>query len=160
MFKVNNRNTRTRCQICSKLTIKTPEWPHWRRSDVFVNFEHISIVNFEQVDAGWVVSLALMLSVTQLEQFHFTQKSRAKQFRNIIRKVWTTTSWNEQGSGELYLSNKTYLFPRYFGYAWDCWYLSSSTWNHVTCNWITWTVPFRSNVDNSFCRLCEQVVAK
>ena len=25
MFKVNNRNTRTRCKICSKLTIKTPE---------------------------------------------------------------------------------------------------------------------------------------
>ena len=27
MFKVNNRNTRTRCEICSKLTIKTPERP-------------------------------------------------------------------------------------------------------------------------------------
>ena len=25
MLKVNNRNTRTRCEICSKLTIKTPE---------------------------------------------------------------------------------------------------------------------------------------
>ena len=25
MFKVNNRNTRTRCEICWKLTIKTPE---------------------------------------------------------------------------------------------------------------------------------------
>ena len=25
MFKVNNRNTRTRCEICLKLTIKTPE---------------------------------------------------------------------------------------------------------------------------------------
>ena len=25
MFKVNNRNTRTRCKICSKLTIKTSE---------------------------------------------------------------------------------------------------------------------------------------
>ena len=25
MFKVNNRTTRTRCEICSKLTIKTPE---------------------------------------------------------------------------------------------------------------------------------------
>ena len=25
MFKVNNRNTRTWCEICSKLTIKTPE---------------------------------------------------------------------------------------------------------------------------------------
>ena len=25
MFKVNNRNTRTKCEICSKLTIKTTE---------------------------------------------------------------------------------------------------------------------------------------
>ena len=25
MFKINNRNTRTRCEISSKLTIKTPE---------------------------------------------------------------------------------------------------------------------------------------
>ena len=25
IFKVNNRNTRTRCEICSKLTIKTSE---------------------------------------------------------------------------------------------------------------------------------------
>ena len=32
-FKVNNINTRKRCEICSKLTMKTPE----RR-----NFEHIS----------------------------------------------------------------------------------------------------------------------
>ena len=43
MFKVNNRNTRTRCEICSKLTIKTPERRQWRHSDIFVvNFEHIS----------------------------------------------------------------------------------------------------------------------
>ena len=25
LFKVNNRNTRTKCEICSQLTIKTPE---------------------------------------------------------------------------------------------------------------------------------------
>ena len=44
MFKVNNRNTRTRCEICcSKLTIKTSERWHWRRFGVvIVNFEHIS----------------------------------------------------------------------------------------------------------------------
>ena len=43
LLKVNNRNTRTRCEICSKLTIKTPERPQWRRSHVFiVNFDHIS----------------------------------------------------------------------------------------------------------------------
>ena len=41
--QVKNRNTKTRCEICSKLTIKTPERWYWRRSDVFiVNFEHIS----------------------------------------------------------------------------------------------------------------------
>ena len=31
LLKVNNRNTRTRCEICSKLRIKTPERRHWRR---------------------------------------------------------------------------------------------------------------------------------
>ena len=29
MFKVNNRNTRTRYEICSKLSIKTPERRQW-----------------------------------------------------------------------------------------------------------------------------------
>ena len=43
LFKVNNRNTRTGCEICSKLTINTPERRQWRRSGVFiVKFEHIS----------------------------------------------------------------------------------------------------------------------
>ena len=43
MFKVNNRNTRTRCEICSKLTKKISKRRHWRRSGMFnFNFEHIS----------------------------------------------------------------------------------------------------------------------
>ena len=41
LLKVNNRNTRTRCEICSKLTIRIPE----RRPSV-------SIVSFEHADAG------------------------------------------------------------------------------------------------------------
>ena len=36
-------NTRARCEICSKLTIKASERNHWRRSSVFtVNFDYIS----------------------------------------------------------------------------------------------------------------------
>ena len=36
-------NTRRKCEICSKLTIKTPEQRHWRCSGVLnVNFEHVS----------------------------------------------------------------------------------------------------------------------
>ena len=61
MLKVNNRNIRTRWEIFSKLTKKTPTRRHWFLSGVFiVNFEHISepcsslsVVNFEQVNAGW-----------------------------------------------------------------------------------------------------------
>ena len=43
IFKVDNRNTRRRCEICSKLIIKIPERRQWRFSGIFiVKFEHIS----------------------------------------------------------------------------------------------------------------------
>ena len=58
MFKFNNRNTRTRCEICSKLTIKTPERRHWRLIShlpvsYFTPCSSVSIVNFEKVNAAW-----------------------------------------------------------------------------------------------------------
>ena len=43
LLKVNYRNTRARCEICSKLTIKTSEWSHCCCSaGSIANFEHIS----------------------------------------------------------------------------------------------------------------------
>ena len=44
LFKVITKNTRKRCEICSKFTIKTPELRHWYRTGVvfLVNFEHTS----------------------------------------------------------------------------------------------------------------------
>ena len=36
LFRVNSRNTRKRCEISSKLTIKTPKRCHWRHSGVFI----------------------------------------------------------------------------------------------------------------------------
>ena len=62
LFKVNKRNTRKRCEMCPKLTIKTSERVHWHSSDVFfVNFESyltyfssVFIVDFEQVNASWI----------------------------------------------------------------------------------------------------------
>ena len=42
MFKINNRNTRTRRELRSKLTIETPD------------ISSVSIINFEHVIAGWV----------------------------------------------------------------------------------------------------------
>ena len=43
--KLKNKNTRTRCEICSKLTIKTN----------FTPCSRVSIVNFEQLNFGWVL---------------------------------------------------------------------------------------------------------
>ena len=53
LLKINNRNTRKRCQKCLKLTIKTPERRHWYRFGVF-------IVNFEHISHLFVVSLLLL----------------------------------------------------------------------------------------------------
>ena len=45
LLKVSKRNARTRCEIFSKSTIKTPQRRHWHGSDVFiVNCEHISVL--------------------------------------------------------------------------------------------------------------------
>ena len=42
--KLTTENTKTRYEICSKLTINRLEQRQWRRSGVFVvNFEHISL---------------------------------------------------------------------------------------------------------------------
>ena len=40
MFKVNNKNSRTRCEICSKLTIKIPERSQWRKNLFGYRLEH------------------------------------------------------------------------------------------------------------------------
>ena len=43
LFKVNNRNTRKRYEICSELSIQAPEQRQWC----------VSVVDFEQVNVGW-----------------------------------------------------------------------------------------------------------
>ena len=51
MFKVNNKNIRTRCEICSKLTIKAPKRRHWLRTGAFiVNFTPCSSVPIVNID--------------------------------------------------------------------------------------------------------------
>ena len=61
MFKVRNRNTRTTCEVCSKLT-KTPRQRQWYPScwclycqlwTYFTPCSIVSIFNFEQVNAGF-----------------------------------------------------------------------------------------------------------
>ena len=55
LFKINNRNTRTICEIYSMLTIKTPKRRQWRRSGLF-------IVNYEQNSHIFLVFPLLILN--------------------------------------------------------------------------------------------------
>ena len=59
-FKASNRNTRKRCEICLKLTLKSPERRYWLlllTLNIFHTFFLVFFfVNFEQVNFSWVVS--------------------------------------------------------------------------------------------------------
>ena len=82
LFKVNNRNTSERCEICSKQTIKTPKQRHWCGSGVwtyFTPFSSVSVVAFEQLNVSWEKT-----------------KSSAK---ISLKKQWF---WSFQWNGNLY----------------------------------------------------------
>ena len=62
LFKFNNRKTRKRSEICSKLTIKTLTsfWCFYCLLWIyFIPFSTVSIVDFKQVNAGWVVAFSI-----------------------------------------------------------------------------------------------------
>ena len=81
LLKVNNKNTRKRCEICSKLTIKTPERRHWCRSGAF-------ILDFEQVIVSWAVH-RWMLEISNLRCTN-TSTCKAKSTRDILNKIIST----------------------------------------------------------------------
>ena len=80
MFKVNNRNTRTRGEICSKFTIKTLERRHWFFLNIFHAFSSFYIINFEQVNVGWESSKEVLLNWKRTTR----RRSRQKLLHDII----------------------------------------------------------------------------
>ena len=69
LFKVNNRNTRKMCEICSKLTIKTPERRQWRRSGAFI-VDLNTFVNFSFFkNHFWIKTFPLFQQIFTSECF-------------------------------------------------------------------------------------------
>ena len=76
MFKIKNRNTRTRCETCSKFIIKILKryqalfWYLycWLRTN-FPHCSSVSIVNFEHATAGREIILTMLI----VQQFQFYQ---------------------------------------------------------------------------------------
>ena len=89
LLNVNNRNTRTRCEICSKLTIKTPERRHGTPCSC------VSIVNFEHVIAGWVESInskyyGIESICALVVVLHRSQKHEVQTLITLQNIVWLT----------------------------------------------------------------------
>ena len=89
MFKVINRNTRTRCVIFSRLTKEKPELSQWRRSGFFiVNYDYkhcsvVSIADFEQVNVGCVKVNLIILIV----RFHIHAGKLEKHAEFLQREI-------------------------------------------------------------------------
>ena len=97
LFKVNNKKIREMCEICSKLTIETPERYQWQWSGVFiVYFEHIShlfcasIVDFEQINVTWAElfeisvkfeCVSLGIKFCSIIYYHTREKKQQLSFR-------------------------------------------------------------------------------
>ena len=62
LIKVNNRSSRKRCEICSKLTIKTPGRRHHTYLNILQFSSGVFIVNFEHISHLFLVSLLLTLN--------------------------------------------------------------------------------------------------
>ena len=75
LLKFNNKNTRTSCEICSKLTIKTPEWSHWCQ-----HFSHLVLVFLlltlnMWMATGFIISLFIDLVLEMTCSKHSWQNS-------------------------------------------------------------------------------------
>ena len=57
MFKVNKRDTRTRWEICSKSTPGVVLVSLFLTLSIFHTCSDVSIINFEQLNAGWATSM-------------------------------------------------------------------------------------------------------
>ena len=89
MLKINNRNIRKRCWICSKLIRKLPERRHWPRFGVF-------IVNFEPGSHLQLIFIVNILrSDKQSKWYFFSWSTVLNQMQNAENKDDLKTNiWN------------------------------------------------------------------
>ena len=66
LFKFNNRNTRKRCELCSKLAIKISERRHLRNLHLFSIF---SIIDFEQVVVSREANVRKKLQIININKY-------------------------------------------------------------------------------------------
>ena len=91
MFRVNRRNTRTRCKVCSNLTIKTPEWHHCHFAVVFLLRVRIKRIAIAKCNLFFHYRHAKEISFYYFRDTNFVQNSKKRKFHlycwDYVRKV-------------------------------------------------------------------------
>ena len=110
LFKFNNRNTRKRCEICSKLTIKTPE----RRQPCF-----------GQSSRPWNIFILLSNNIIIINYIYLedssTVCSQVSEIGNIGVKTTKNTRKNlKTPENQVFLQGSSALFDNML-FAWDHW---------------------------------------
>ena len=91
LIKVSNKNTKTGCEICSKLTLKTVE--QWQCQSggffcylwtIFTQCSNIFIVEFEQADDNWVIYPTITLPTISASLSTVTFKTWCFNFRTSL----------------------------------------------------------------------------
>ena len=98
MFKVNNRNTRTRREICSKLTIKTPSDQEGSNSDNGLNqceFEELTFESETELINGCYnnESIYSMGEITKIKEKNINlpeKRDGTDDTTRLINRTWCT----------------------------------------------------------------------
>ena len=98
MFKVNNRNTRTRCEIFSKLTIKTPE-----RQRIYDLFKYLHKIFLRNYQLGALIrkltskhkSEVLSVKIQFKVKFPQVVITKIRTLPLVFRKSFRTTVWRK-----------------------------------------------------------------
>ena len=89
LLKVNNRNTRKRCEICSKLTIQTPE----RRQKRYpTSLDKILLWTYFKVnvslDISYLLSFFIAIITNQWTGFYIIETSVMKELMYYSSEAW------------------------------------------------------------------------
>ena len=102
LIKVSNENTKTGCEICSKLTIKAVKQWQWCHSGFFVfcylwtiftQCSNIFIVEFEQADDNWVICSCITLGTISASLPTVTFKTGVSTSEHLWQRN-TLMSWH------------------------------------------------------------------
>ena len=114
LLKVNNRSTRTRCEICSKLTICVVLVYLLLTLSIFDTCSSVSIVNFEYKRVNYIPDMTKALGKTivkmsKLETKYFNNSTLGNRGKYKKQKWFCSNLWKKRGKNVVQIWNHVIL---------------------------------------------------